>query len=411
MKTAKMHPIKPKANLRCKKQHASCVTVDQFYVMMKEAEVKEKQSKKEIFELIGVLDNKLMNVDAKVNEANKRINHLKVSSIKRMDILEEKVNGINRRCLEIRNRVLVSCLDKEKHDGYARDRKSESRINESKSQSSRHRDKSFKAQEREREREKQREEQREKERSEQREKERAEQRAKERAEQRAKEREKQKEKEREKQREKQRAEQRAEQRAKQRAKEREEQREKQREEQREKEREEQRAKERDHRRDQESRRKIARESHESRERKSDIRMKPDSSCSPDNSSTINKSETGQDNDSLHEPLLVTGQGGLLPLTEIQLQALAKPDNCVKFIGKLALASYPEGYFLKKTNSFAVAVTSHQIDALYSIVSSKYKEIKRCGRPRPSQNLTKEVMTDVIRNRVNFFRSMNRHLMY
>jgi hypothetical protein len=65
MKTAKMHPIKPKANLRCKKQHASCVTVDQFHVMMKEAEVKEKQSKKEIFELIGVLDNKLMNVDAK----------------------------------------------------------------------------------------------------------------------------------------------------------------------------------------------------------------------------------------------------------------------------------------------------------------------------------------------------------
>lgn len=60
-----MDPIKPKANLRFKKQHASCVTVDQFYVMMKEAEVKEKQSKKEIFELIGVLDHKLMNVDAK----------------------------------------------------------------------------------------------------------------------------------------------------------------------------------------------------------------------------------------------------------------------------------------------------------------------------------------------------------
>ncbi|XP_046458311.1 apoptotic chromatin condensation inducer in the nucleus-like isoform X4 [Daphnia pulex] len=328
MKTAKMHPIKPKANLRCKKQHASCVTVDQFYVMMKEAEVKEKQSKKEIFELIGVLDNKLMNVDAKVNEANKRINHLKVSSIKRMDILEEKVNGINRRCLEIRNRVLV-----EKHDGYARDRKSESRINESKSHSSRRRDKSVKAPEREMEREKERAEQKEKER------------------------------------------------------------------------------ERDqHKRD--HLKGISRESHKSHERKSDKRRKHDSSISLDTTSSRKKqTEPVRDNGSRREPRVITGQAGLLPLTEIQLQALAKPDNCVKFIGKLALASYPEGYFLKKTNSFAVAVTSHQIDALYSIVSSKYKEIKRCGRPRPSQNLTKEVMTDVIRNRVNFFRSMNRHLMY
>ncbi|EFX79450.1 hypothetical protein DAPPUDRAFT_304847 [Daphnia pulex] len=395
MKTAKMNPIKPKANPLCKKQHASCVTVDQFYVMMKEAEVKEKQSKKEIFELIGVLDNKLMNVDAKVNEANKRINHLKVSSIKRMDIMEEKVNGINRRCLEIRNRVLVSCLDKEKYDGYARDRKSESRINESKSHSSRHRDKSFQAQEREREREKQREEQREKEREKQREKQREEQREKERAEQREKEREKQREKQREEQREKQREKEREEQREKQREKEREEQREKQRE------------KEREHQRDRGSRRKLARESHESRERKSDIRMKPDSSCSSDISrSTIKKSETGQD-DSRHEPLLITGQGGLLPLTEIQLQELAKPDNCVQFIGKLLLASYPEGYFLIKENSFAVAVTSYHMDALYKIVSSKYKEIKRRGRP--SQNLTKEEMSLVIRNKVIKFRSVNRHL--
>jgi hypothetical protein len=31
---------------------------------MKQAEVKEKQSKKEIFELIEILDDKLMNVDA-----------------------------------------------------------------------------------------------------------------------------------------------------------------------------------------------------------------------------------------------------------------------------------------------------------------------------------------------------------
>ncbi|XP_046652047.1 uncharacterized protein LOC124342885 [Daphnia pulicaria] len=136
-------------------------------------------------------------------------------------------------------------------------------------------------------------------------------------------------------------------------------------------------------------------------------MKPDSSCSPNISSTINKSETGQDNDSLHEPLLVTGQGGLLPLTEIQLQELAKPDNCVQFIGKLLLASYPEGYFLIKENSFAVAVTSYHMDALYRIVSSKYKEIKRRGRP--SQNLTKEEMSLVIRNKVIKFRTVNRHL--
>jgi hypothetical protein len=98
---------------------------------------------------------------------------------------------------------------------------------------------------------------------------------------------------------------------------------------------------------------------------------------------------------------------------------------------LLLASYPEGYFLIKENSFAVAVTPYHMDALYSkqvpllfskpksnltfynilfvtgIVSSKYKEIKRRGRP--SQNLTKEEMSLVIRNKVIKFRTVNRHL--
>ncbi|XP_046458285.1 zinc finger CCCH domain-containing protein 13-like isoform X2 [Daphnia pulex] len=338
-----MDPIQPKENVDDLQQNDSCVTVDEFRVLMKEAEVqlKEKLEKKKIYELIGVLDGKLMDVD---NKVNKRIDTLEVKSNRRMDILqermdiiEEKVNEIDNTCLAIRDKILGSMppksVDKEKHDGYARDRKSESRINESKSHSSRRRDKSVKAPEREMEREKERAEQKEKER------------------------------------------------------------------------------ERDqHKRD--HLKGISRESHKSHERKSDKRRKHDSSISLDTTSSRKKqTEPVRDNGSRREPRVITGQAGLLPLTEIQLQALAKPDNCVKFIGKLALASYPEGYFLKKTNSFAVAVTSHQIDALYSIVSSKYKEIKRCGRPRPSQNLTKEVMTDVIRNRVNFFRSMNRHLMY
>ncbi len=40
-------------------------TVDEFHVMMKEAEVKEKQDKKEIYELIGAMDDKLMDVGSK----------------------------------------------------------------------------------------------------------------------------------------------------------------------------------------------------------------------------------------------------------------------------------------------------------------------------------------------------------
>jgi hypothetical protein len=64
---SKMDPtsIQPKENVDWKQQNASCVTVDEFHVMMKEAEVKEKQNKKEIYELIGALDDKPMDVGNK----------------------------------------------------------------------------------------------------------------------------------------------------------------------------------------------------------------------------------------------------------------------------------------------------------------------------------------------------------
>ncbi|EFX82736.1 hypothetical protein DAPPUDRAFT_316546 [Daphnia pulex] len=82
--------IQPKENVDWKQQNASCVTVDEFHVMMKEAEVKEKQDKKEIYELIGAMDDKLMDVG---NKVNKRIDTLQERSNKRMDILEENNNN------------------------------------------------------------------------------------------------------------------------------------------------------------------------------------------------------------------------------------------------------------------------------------------------------------------------------
>jgi hypothetical protein len=183
----------------------------------------------------------------------------------RMDIIEEKVNEIDNTCLAIRDKILGSMppksVDKvsnfsltmqtknsinaifvqEKHDGYARDRKSESRINESKSHSSRRRDKSIKAPEREMEREKERAEQKEKER------------------------------------------------------------------------------ERDqHKRD--HLKGISRESHKSHERKSDKRRKHDSSISLDTTSSRKKqTEPVRDNGSRREPRVITGQAGLLPLTEVSLR--------------------------------------------------------------------------------------------
>jgi hypothetical protein len=63
-----MDPIQPKENVDDDlQQNDSCVTVDEFRVLMKEAQVKlkEKLEKKKIYELIGVLDGKLMDVDNK----------------------------------------------------------------------------------------------------------------------------------------------------------------------------------------------------------------------------------------------------------------------------------------------------------------------------------------------------------
>ncbi|XP_046645955.1 uncharacterized protein LOC124336261 [Daphnia pulicaria] len=101
--------IQPKENVDWKQQNASCVTVDEFHVMMKEAEVKEKQDKKEIYELIGALDDKPMDVG---NKVNKRIDTLQERSNKRMDILEENnINYLTSKISKIIDRLAVPIND------------------------------------------------------------------------------------------------------------------------------------------------------------------------------------------------------------------------------------------------------------------------------------------------------------
>jgi hypothetical protein len=45
----------------------------------------------------------------------------------------------------------------------------------------------------------------------------------------------------------------------------------------------------------------------------------------------------------------------------------KGINCVTFIGRLVLASFPKRYFLEKKNNFSVAISSQHIDALFGNV--------------------------------------------
>nr|CAH0102631.1 unnamed protein product [Daphnia galeata] len=104
---------------------------------------------------------------------------------------------------------------------------------------------------------------------------------------------------------------------------------------------------------------------------------------------------------------VAESGNRIRLTERELQALMKGINCVSFIGRLVLASFPKRYFLEKKNNFSVAISSQHIDALFEIVSSKYKEIKRNGQP--PKLITKAEVTKVIKMKVTNFRSSNRHM--
>jgi hypothetical protein len=49
---------------------------------------------------------------------------------------------------------------------------------------------------------------------------------------------------------------------------------------------------------------------------------------------------------------------------VQLQALKKGKNCIKFIEDLLFASFPDGYFLESNNSFVAAVSSENMDAFF-----------------------------------------------
>ena len=109
----------------------------------------------------------------------------------------------------------------------------------------------------------------------------------------------------------------------------------------------------------------------------------------------------------------------------------KGSDCVKFIGKLILASFPGDYFLKKKNTFKAAISSHQEDKFFGnfpesfffvfvsskciclyfvteIVSNKYKQIIQ-RRGHPPKHLTKEEMSEVMRNKIVHYRTDNRHL--
>nr|CAH0102097.1 unnamed protein product [Daphnia galeata] len=99
---------------------------------------------------------------------------------------------------------------------------------------------------------------------------------------------------------------------------------------------------------------------------------------------------------------------LIILTEAQLQSLMKGSDCVKFIGKLILASFPGDYFLKKENTFKAAISSHQEDKFFEIVSNKYKQIIQ-RRGHPPKHLTKEEMSEVMGNKIVNYRTDNRHL--
>ncbi|KAK4037314.1 hypothetical protein OUZ56_029351 [Daphnia magna] len=84
--------------------------------------------------------------------------------------------------------------------------------------------------------------------------------------------------------------------------------------------------------------------------------------------------------------------GLIPLSESQLQDIrAKNSSCVRFIGSLVQASFPNGYF---DNRMPEHVTKGQFKRLYEITSAHFTKIKRARRNAVKLSL-KEVV-NVIR---------------
>ena len=51
---------------------------------------------------------------------------------------------------------------------------------------------------------------------------------------------------------------------------------------------------------------------------------------------------------------------------MQLEELMKESksNCVTFIGKLVISSFPKDYFLQKENTFSNAISIQHIETLY-----------------------------------------------
>ncbi|KAI9552496.1 hypothetical protein GHT06_022862 [Daphnia sinensis] len=94
--------------------------------------------------------------------------------------------------------------------------------------------------------------------------------------------------------------------------------------------------------------------------------------------------------------------GLIPLSESQLQDIrAKNSSCVRFIGSLVEASFPNGYF---DNRMPEHVTKGQFKRLYEITSAHFTKIKRARRSAVKLSL-KEVV-NVIRTYI--YNARNRH---
>ncbi|XP_057380850.1 uncharacterized protein LOC130703376 isoform X2 [Daphnia carinata] len=94
--------------------------------------------------------------------------------------------------------------------------------------------------------------------------------------------------------------------------------------------------------------------------------------------------------------------GLIPLSESQLQDIrAKQSSCVRFIGCLVQASFPNGYFNTRMPEH---VTKAQFKRLYEITCAYFTKIKRARRNAVKLSL-KEV-TNVIRTYI--YNTRNRH---
>lgn len=169
--------------------------------------------------------------------------------------------------------------------------------------------------------------------------------------------------------------------------------------------------EKEQKRKRESRSESTRRSHESTQKKCcspNHSHRYRSSCSPVLSgSRIERDDSNTIVISYQQQGGIAEKDDLILLTEVELNALMKGRDCVKFIGELVLSSFPDGYFLEKENSFKAATNSRQMDKFFGIVYNRFKFIKRPGKP--SKPLTKEEMTEVIKNKVDSYRTKNRQL--